>query len=66
MQESKLRGRLYYYFIEKISHAVPIILTLYPMDIKLVDSVPVVPIIKFNSFIENVALYLPKIKVIYA
>jgi hypothetical protein len=45
---------------KKISHAVPIILTLYPMDIKLVDSIPVVPIIKFNSFIENVALYLSK------
>jgi len=51
---------------KKISHAVPIILTLYPMGIKLVDSIPVVPIIKFNSFIENVALYLSKIKVIYA
>ncbi|HZA07283.1 MAG TPA: restriction endonuclease [Nitrososphaeraceae archaeon] len=50
----------------KICQAVPMILTLYPVDMKLVDGIPIVPIIKFNSFIENVALYLSKIKVIYA
>jgi hypothetical protein len=51
---------------KKVSCAIPIILTLYPMDIRLVDGVPVVPIVKFNSFIKDVPLYISKIKVISA
>jgi hypothetical protein len=51
---------------KKVSRAIPIILTLYPMDIRLVDGVPVVPIVKFNSFIKDVPLYISKIKVISA
>src|SRR2546421_8933014 len=51
---------------KKISRAIPIILTLYPTDIRLVDGVPVVPIVKFNSFIKDVPLYISKIKVISA
>jgi hypothetical protein len=49
-----------------ISHAIPIILTLYSMDIKLIDGVPIVPISKFKSFIEDVSLYLSDIRVISA
>jgi hypothetical protein len=47
-----------------ISHAIPIILTLYSMDVKLIDGVPIVPISKFKSFIEDVSLYLSEIRVI--
>jgi hypothetical protein len=49
-----------------ISHAIPIILTLYSVDIKLIDGVPIVPISKFKSFIEDVSLYLSDIRVISA
>jgi hypothetical protein len=48
-----------------ISHAIPIILTLYSMDVKLIDGVPIVPISKFKSFIEDVSLYLSDIRVVY-
>jgi Restriction endonuclease len=51
---------------KKISHAIPVILTLYSMDIRLVGGVPVVPIVKFNSFIKDVPLHISKIKVISA
>jgi hypothetical protein len=47
-----------------ISQAIPIILTLYSMDVKLIDGVPIVPISKFKSFIEDVSLYLSEIRVI--
>jgi hypothetical protein len=49
-----------------ISHAIPIILTLYSVDIKLIDGVPIVPISKFKSFIEDVSLYHSDIRVISA
>ncbi|MGA9171998.1 MAG: hypothetical protein WBL88_01270 [Nitrososphaeraceae archaeon] len=51
---------------KQVSRAIPIILTLYPIDIRLVDGVPVVPIVKFNSFIKDIPLYISKIKVISA
>jgi len=47
-----------------ISHAIPIILTLYSIDVKLIDGVPIVPISKFKSFIEDVSLYLSDIRVV--
>jgi hypothetical protein len=47
-----------------ISHAIPIILTLYSMDVRLINGVPIVPISKFKSFIEEVSLYLSEIRVI--
>jgi hypothetical protein len=56
------RNRIRY----SISHAIPIILTLYSMDVKLIDGVPIVPISKFKSFIEDVSLYLSDIRVISA
>jgi hypothetical protein len=49
-----------------ISHAIPIILTLYSIDVKFIDGVPIVPISKFKSFIEDVSLYLSEIRVITA
>ena len=51
---------------KKISRAIPVILTLYSMDMRLVGGVPVVPIVKFNSFIKDVPLHISKIKVISA
>jgi hypothetical protein len=47
-----------------ISYAVPILLTLYSTDIQFIDGVPIVPISKFKSFIEDVPLYLQEIQVI--
>ena len=49
---------------DSIAHAIPIILTLYSMDIQFVDGVSIVPISKFKSFIEEVSLYLSEIRVI--
>lgn len=48
----------------KILHAIPIILTLHSMDIKFVDGVPLIPVAKFSSFIEEVPLHLSEVKVI--
>jgi hypothetical protein len=50
--------------VKRISYAVPIILTLYSIDIQFINSVPIVPISKFKSFIEDVSLYLSEIQVI--
>jgi hypothetical protein len=49
---------------DDMTHAIPIILTLYSMDVKFINGVPIVPISKFNSFIEDVSLYLSEIQVI--
>lgn len=49
-----------------IARAIPIILTLYSMDVEFIDGVPIVPISKFKSFIEDVSLYLSEILVISA
>ena len=51
---------------DNISQAVPIILTLYSINIQFIDGVPIVPITKFKSFIENVPLHLSEIQVISA
>ena len=55
----RTKGRTNY----NISHAIPIILTLYSIDVKFIDGVP---ISKFKSFIEDVSLYLSEIRVISA
>ncbi len=47
-----------------IAHAIPIILTLYSMNIEFIDGVPIVPIHKFRSFIEDVTLHLSEIRII--
>ena len=49
-----------------IARAIPIILTLYSMDVEFIDGVPIVPISKFKSFIEDVSLHLSEILVISA
>jgi hypothetical protein len=49
-----------------IAHAIPIILTLYSMDVEFINGVPIVPINKFQSFIEDVSLHLSEIRVIHA
>jgi hypothetical protein len=62
MMLCRAKGRTKY----NISHAIPIMLTLYSIDVKFIDGVPIVPISKFNSFIEDVSLYLSEIRVISA
>ena len=47
-----------------IARGIPIILTLYSMDVEFIDGVPIVPISKFKSFIEDVSLHLSEILVI--
>jgi hypothetical protein len=49
-----------------IARAIPIILTLYSMDVEFIDGVPIVPISKFKSFIEDVSVHLSEILVISA
>jgi hypothetical protein len=48
----------------KISYAIPIILTLHAMNIRFVDGIPLVPVFRFSSFVEELALHLSEIKVI--
>ena len=47
-----------------VSSSIPVILTLYPMAIKLVEEIPVVPIRNFMSFISDLPTYLDKIKLV--
>src|ERR687898_3441859 len=47
---------------DNIAHAIPIILTLYSMDVELIDGVPIVPISKFKSFIEEVSFISQKFR----
>jgi hypothetical protein len=47
-----------------IAHAIPIILTLYSMNVEFIDGVPIVPIHKFGSFIQDVTLHLSEIRII--
>jgi hypothetical protein len=49
---------------ESISGAIPVILTLYPMTIKIIEQIPVVPIRNFISFVSDVPSYLHKIKLV--
>jgi hypothetical protein len=47
-----------------ISQAIPIVLTLYPMGLQIVEGVPIVPISKFDSFIQGLPLSLHEIRVL--
>lgn len=47
-----------------ISQAIPMVLTLYPMDIKFMEGIPIVPVSKFNSFIQDLPLSLHEINVL--
>jgi hypothetical protein len=57
----KMKGRTKQY---SITHAVPVILTLYSMNVEFINGVPIVPIHKLKSFIENVSLHLSEMQVI--
>ena len=57
----KMKGRTKQY---SITHAVPVILTLYSMNVEFINGVPIVPIHKFKSFIEDVSLHLSEMQVI--
>ena len=48
----------------KISYAIPIILTLHAINIRSVDGVPLVPVFKFESFVEELPLHLSEMKII--
>jgi hypothetical protein len=48
----------------KISYAIPIILTLHIINIKFVHGIPLVPVSKFNSFVEELPLHLSEMKLI--
>ncbi|HYA82921.1 MAG TPA: hypothetical protein VEH06_05655 [Candidatus Bathyarchaeia archaeon] len=48
----------------KISYVIPIILTLHAINIRFVDGIPLVPVFKFNSFVEELPLHLSEMKVI--
>lgn len=48
-----------------ISYAVPVLLTLHSLDIRLVDRIPLVPVSKFSSFIQEIPFYLDEIELIY-
>ena len=47
----------------RISHAVPVIMTLHSESVKFIGGVPVVPVHKFRSFVMDVKGFLPEIYV---
>jgi hypothetical protein len=51
--------------VNDISSAVPIILTLHDVNINFIEGIPIVPISKFKSFINDVHCYFDEILVIF-
>ncbi len=49
---------------KSISQVVPIVLTLHPDSVRFIHGVPLVPIIKFRSFLIDVKGFLPKMYVV--
>jgi len=47
-----------------IRKVIPIILTLNSESVKFVDRIPIVPIVQFRSFLQDMHAYLPEIRVI--
>lgn len=47
-----------------IRKVIPIILTLNSESVKFVDRIPIVPIVQFSSFLQDMHAYLPEIHVI--
>ena len=47
----------------QITRAVPLILTLHAESVRFVDRIPVVPIVQFRSFLEDMQAYIPEIRV---
>lgn len=58
--------RAYVFMLNRktVSSSIPVLLTLYPMAIKLVEEIPVVPISNFMSFVNDLPMYLDKIKLV--
>ena len=48
-----------------ISSAIPIILTLHAVTINFIEGIPIVPISKFKSFVNDIHCYLDEIHVIF-
>jgi len=59
------RAEAFLAFDNGVRYAVPIILTLHSESTVFADNVPVVPIIKFSSFLNEMRGYLDDIKVVY-
>lgn len=49
----------------RIRQGVPIILTLQAEAVKFVERIPVVPIVQFRSFLQEMQAYLPEIHVVH-
>jgi hypothetical protein len=49
---------------KSISQVVPVVLTLHPDSVRFIHGVPLVPILKFRSFLIDVKGFLPKMYVI--
>jgi Restriction endonuclease len=51
---------------KSISQVVPVVLTLHAESVSFVHEVPLVPILKFRSFLLDVKGFLPRMYVVYA
>ena len=51
---------------KSISQVVPVVLTLHPDSVRFIHGVPLVPILKFRSFLIDVKGFLPKMYVVSA
>jgi hypothetical protein len=51
---------------KSISQVVPVVLTLHTESVSFVHGVPLVPILKFRSFLLDVKGFLPRMYVVYA
>src|ERR671914_562541 len=51
---------------KRISQVVPVVLTLHPDSVRFIHGVPLVPILKFRSFLMDVKGFLPKMYVVSA
>ncbi len=62
-QKQAIRAERLIKYEKTISQVVPVMLTLHAESLTVIDSVPLVPIHKFRSFIMDVKGFLPKIYV---
>lgn len=63
-QKQSARAALMLEKEDDISSAVPAIVTLYAERIQFIDMVPIVPIVKFRSFVQDIGGYIDQLKVI--
>lgn len=67
LESSKKQAARASRLVEEKSHirqVVPVILTLNTESVKFVDGIPIVPIVQFRSFLQDLHGYLPEIQVI--